>query len=239
MDEWEPSDRRWNDDLDEDALVRTVVEDSVGLVTWRGWTVLPRESFESNIKDKVDLYEILDDISYGLGKYEGRALNLLMRHHLRWYPTFERWKQFDHWEWDGCNYGRQMQHAIRTVLLCGYVCASLTAAAEEAPKEAAREAVEAVEVVGAGALESVVAAENVEGGDVNVNVNVKVTEVKATRLTQALISVCEITIKHCPNHRAPSQTRRPSRGVTHPGRVSISAASYARHLMLTNVRTLI
>lgn len=48
------------------------------------WTRLTRKAFETKIEEEVDLDDILCDIDYGLGGFTERALDLVMRHHLRW-----------------------------------------------------------------------------------------------------------------------------------------------------------
>ena len=126
-DEWTPSERRWDENADE---VVEMAVDAVDPAQWAQWTTLSRKAFESSIKDGVDLNTPLEDVGiYDYDEFEQRVLDLLMRHHLRWFPTWQRWDQFNYDEADGANHGRRLQRAVLAALHCGHVCAALVAEA--------------------------------------------------------------------------------------------------------------
>ena len=64
--EWSPSERRWDNDLDEVWLVESV-EAEVG-ASLALWGKLTRAQFESHLTDAVDIAEMLDMEVYGTGK---------------------------------------------------------------------------------------------------------------------------------------------------------------------------
>jgi hypothetical protein len=86
---------------------------------------LPRAEFEAQITENVELEDILQDHNWNLSQFADRAIELVMSHHLRWFPVQARFHQFH-----AHSFGRKLQLAIRTTLLCAHQCA--TAIAEQA-----------------------------------------------------------------------------------------------------------